>query len=68
MHKEMNEEGWMMHKRMLGAKTLIIGILILANIYFIGLSWPIFAGAVLILFGIGSLIMPGCCGKHHRRR
>lgn len=63
----MDKENWGMHKKMMGIKMLILGVLVLGNFYLVGLSWPIFIGGVLVLGGIGSLIMHGCCGKHKRR-
>ncbi len=67
MKKEMiNKEKWIMHRKMMGIKMILLGILVLVNFYFIGISWPIFAGAILVGAGVGSLAK-FCCCKHRRR-
>lgn len=62
------EEGsakhWMMHKKMMGGKMIILGALVIANAYWGLLNWPLFIGGVLILAGISKFAMPACrhCG------
>ena len=51
---------WMVHKKMMGAKMLILGILILANMYWGFLNWVAFIGGILVLWGLIELLMPGC--------
>lgn len=55
---------WMMHKKMMGGKMIVLGLIILANMYFQILNWPWFIGSVLVLAGLAKLIMPACrrCG------
>ena len=50
-----------MHK-MMGLKILIIGILVLANLYWFNFSWPLVIGWTLVILGIAKLIMH-CCHK-----
>ena len=68
MHKEMMNGDMAQCRKMMSGKMLILGVLVLINFYFVGLNWAVFTGAILVLAGLGNLIMPGCCGKHHRRR
>lgn len=56
----MDSKHWMMHKRMMGVKMLVLGALILANMYWGILNWVAFIGGVLALWGLIELIMPGC--------
>jgi len=55
---------WMMHKKIMGGKMIILGALIVANAYWGLLNWPWFIGGVLVLAGIAKLAMPSCrhCG------
>jgi hypothetical protein len=55
---------WMMHKKMMGGKMIVLGLLIVANVFWIQLNWALFIAGVSILAGIGKLIMPVCrrCG------
>lgn len=66
----MDEEHSGMHKKMMkmiGCKMLVLGILVLGNVYWPMLTWPAFIGWVLVVAGISKLAFPYCC-KHHRRR
>lgn len=49
----------MCHKCM-GLKALILGVLILLNVYLVGLDWAVFVGAVIALAGIVKMLMPNC--------
>jgi uncharacterized membrane protein HdeD (DUF308 family) len=51
---------WMMHKKMMGGKMIVLGLLIIANAYFGIFNWPWFIGGVLVLAGILKLAMPAC--------
>ena len=55
---------WMMHKKMMGIKMVILGLLVFANAYFGILNWAVFISIVLVLAGILKLVMPVCrrCG------
>jgi len=46
-----------MHRKK-GVMMLVLGLLVLANVYFPVLSWGAFIGAVLVLAGIVKLVMP----------
>ncbi len=61
---EMGKKCWMMHKRMMGAKLVVLGALVFANIYLQLLSWPWFIGGILVLEGLLKLAVPCCrhCG------
>ena len=43
---------------MKGLGMVLLGLLILANVYWYVLSWWAFVGAVFVLFGLIKLIMP----------
>ena len=58
MHDEMHG----MHK-MKGVAMLVLGLLILANVYLEFLTWAAFIGALLVLGGLLKLLMP-----HKKRR
>lgn len=47
-----------------GAGMLVLGLLILANVYFAVADWWTFFGALLVLAGFVKLVMPM---KKHRR-
>jgi uncharacterized membrane protein HdeD (DUF308 family) len=55
--KEMMHEDWGKHKKWMGGKLLILGILVLINVYWPMLTWPAFVGWVLVLAGVWKLIM-----------
>lgn len=58
MAKEMmGEEHWGKHKKMMGVKMLILGLLVLGNVYWPMLTWPAFIGWVLVLAGFLKLII-----------
>ena len=42
-----------------GAKCLVIGILVLLNLYF-EINWAVFIGVILVILGLGRLFMPKC--------
>lgn len=44
--------------RMKGVGILVIGVLILANVYWPFMNWGVFAGALFILAGIAKLTIP----------
>jgi uncharacterized membrane protein HdeD (DUF308 family) len=58
--EEMGKKHWMMHKRMMAGKMIILGALVLANVYWQFFNWPFFIGAVLVLAGLFKLAIPGC--------
>jgi uncharacterized membrane protein HdeD (DUF308 family) len=60
-----DKKHWMMHKRMKGAMMLVVGILVLVNVYWQFLDWATFIGVLFVLGGLIKLIMPSCkkCGK-----
>jgi len=47
-----------------GAKLVVIGALILVNVYLTNIPWAAFIGGLLILGGLAKLVMPHCghCG------
>ena len=55
-------EHWKMHKKKKGWAMLILGIVVLVNVYWPFMSWWGLLGVVLVLVGIKKLAMPGCCG------
>jgi len=57
----MHEEMWHKYK---GVGMLVLGLLILANVYLEFLSWGAFVGGVLALAGFLKLVMP--CKKGRR--
>jgi len=58
---KMDEKHWKMHKRCMGWKMLVLGLLVLANSYWNVVSWANFIGIVLAAAGIFKL---SCrCGK-----
>lgn len=66
MAKDMSDaEHWSMHKKMMGCKMLVLGILVLINVYWPMVSWDKFIGWILVLAGVVKLIMPGC--KHCKK-
>jgi uncharacterized membrane protein HdeD (DUF308 family) len=61
----MRDEMHGMHK-MKGAGMLVLGLLILANVYWGFLNWATFIGALLALGGLLKWLML-CCKKKKRR-
>lgn len=61
MPKKMNDakmqEHWKMHKKMMGCKMLVLGLLVLANTRWNVVSWQNFIGGVLAIGGFLKLIM-----------
>ena len=55
---EMNGEHWKMHKKMMGWKMLVLGLLVLANTKWNIVNWANFIGIILAIAGISKLIMP----------
>lgn len=53
------KEYWKMHRKMMGYKMLVLGVLVLANNYWSVVSWPNFIGIVAVIAGIVKLT--GCC-------
>ena len=43
-----------------GAKELVLGLLILANVYYLNWDWWTFVGAVIALAGAVKLVYPKC--------
>jgi uncharacterized membrane protein HdeD (DUF308 family) len=52
MHDEMH---WHKYK---GAGMLVLGLLVLANVYWLNLDWATFIGALLVLGGLLKFVMP----------
>ena len=48
------------HMKWHGAKMLILGLLVLANVYWPTVDWFTFVGIILVLGGLMKLMMP-CC-------
>lgn len=44
-----------------GTKQLVLGLIVLANIYYLKWSWAQLIGWLLIVMGLIHIIMPGCC-------
>ena len=44
----------------MGAMKIVIGLLVLANVYFMHLDWAVFIAALLIIGGVVKLVMPTC--------
>ena len=51
----MAHKAWMM---------VLLGVLILINIFWVNISWAMFIGIIAIIFGILVLIFHGCCCKN----
>ena len=49
------------HMKMWGLKMIILGLLVLANAYWLILDWSLFIGVILIIAGLAKLLMPSCC-------
>ena len=47
-----------MHKKMMGWKMLILGLLVLANSNWDIVNWATFTGGILALAGLMKLMMP----------
>jgi uncharacterized membrane protein HdeD (DUF308 family) len=50
-------KGMCMHKKM-GGGLLVLGVLILVNVYWPMLTWAAFVGWVAVLGGLVKLLMP----------
>ena len=61
---KMNEL-WRMHKKMMGCKMLVLGLLVLANSYWNVVDWVTFIGGILAIAGLLKLLVPMnmCCCK-----
>lgn len=44
----------------MGAMKVVVGLLILANVYFMRLDWAVFIGGLLVVGGLAKLVMPSC--------
>ena len=44
-----------------GCMKLVLGLVVLANIYWLKADWWTVIGWVLVLMGIHALTMKGCC-------
>ncbi|MBI4439845.1 hypothetical protein HY638_02645 [Candidatus Woesearchaeota archaeon] len=44
----------------MGAKALVLGILVLLNAYLAVVDWAVFVGIILVLGGIMRMAMPVC--------
>lgn len=64
MAKEMMMDEGMMkkHMKMHAWKMLILGLLVLANVYWLMVNWFSFVGIILVLAGLMKMFMP--CGCH----
>lgn len=56
----MNDEMWKKHMKWHGWKMLILGLLVLANVYWPTVDWITFVGIILVVGGLMKLMMP-CC-------
>ncbi|VVB83850.1 Uncharacterised protein [uncultured archaeon] len=61
----MDKGDWGMHKKHHGLMMVILGVLVLINVYWPMVSWGMFIGWLLVLAGAVKWIM--CMGKHKRR-
>lgn len=43
-----------------GGMKLVLGLLVLANVYYLNWAWATFIGAVLVLAGIAKMAKPSC--------
>ncbi len=59
--KEMDKKHMGRHMKHKGATMIVLGGLILLNVYWINLGWATFIGGVLILGGLAKLIHHGAC-------
>ena len=57
------KEHWRMHKKMMGCKMLVLGLLVLANSYWNVVDWVTFIGGILAIAGLLKLLVPmhACC-------
>ncbi|MEK6967847.1 MAG: hypothetical protein AABX51_04405 [Nanoarchaeota archaeon] len=53
-------EGMGMCSRCKGSMMIAVGILVLANVYFLYQPWALFIAGILVVGGILKLIMPKC--------
>ena len=58
MHGKPSLECCEKHRRYGGLKMLILGVLILWNVYWPMLGWPAFIGWIIAIAGLGKLLMP----------
>ena len=54
---------WEMHKKMMGWKMLILGLLVLANSTWGIVNWANFIGGIIAIGGLAKLVMPCKCCK-----
>jgi uncharacterized membrane protein HdeD (DUF308 family) len=63
MAKRMNmkmDDHWQMHKKRMGCKMLVLGVLVLANSYWGIVSWTNFIGGILVIAGLVKLVGHPC--------
>ncbi len=59
MAKEMMDEKMCAkHMKMKAGMMLILGLLILGNVYWLNVGWDVFIGAILVIAGLLKLIIP----------
>jgi uncharacterized membrane protein HdeD (DUF308 family) len=61
MHKNMSEKDMAKHMKFWGLKWLLLGLIVLANAYWVFIRWDYLIGILLVLMGLKKLI--GCCKK-----
>lgn len=63
MNKDM-EKCCMAHKRGHGLKALVLGLIVLINVYRPFIGWGMLIGILLVLVGLVKLLVPcHCCKK-----
>ena len=63
MMEKKGEKHMGMHMKHKGVAMIILGALILANVYWINIGWGTFIGGVFVLGGLVKLIHGGSCCK-----
>jgi uncharacterized membrane protein HdeD (DUF308 family) len=58
--KEMDKKHMGGHMKHKGAMMIVLGGLILANVYWLNLAWGAFVGGVFVLGGLVKLVHCGC--------
>ncbi|MDO8516681.1 MAG: hypothetical protein Q7S33_01010 [Nanoarchaeota archaeon] len=53
-----DNKGCCMHKGLMGTKMLVLGLLIIANAYWMVMSWAYFIALIVIIAGLSKMIMP----------
>ncbi len=57
--EEMNKKHMGMHMKHKGAMMVVLGALILLNVYWLELTWGAFVGGILVLGGLAKMIFMG---------